>query len=220
VEIARRLGLITTARKKLNHKLMWVALATLLSGCGGGAGGDIEDAPASESGETTSFNDLALINDDLRSSSARLLTEQGVAIDLPPSGTATFVGTASFSENARPQILGGALMEANFSDNSLSGALSGFRAQDGTEFDGTLILTKGSISRVDSSVVADIDGRLTSSSPAALTVDVVGGFNGRFIGDNHGYLRGDTSATWITNINTATEETRTMIGEITAGKQF
>lgn len=189
----------------------------LLSGCGAGGSEGVSDTG---SGNAVTYSELFSLNYQLRYDSARLFTEQGWTENLPDSGTAKYAGTAFFSEDASPAILAQATLQVNFNDASMSGSLYDFRGDDGTVFDGLMVISNGNINNSDSSVSAVFNGQLTSSSAAMSTVDVSGQFDGGFIDDNYTYVRGDTSAVWVTNAGTVTEETRTMSGELTAVKQY
>ncbi|SMY07980.1 hypothetical protein [Flavimaricola marinus] len=185
----------------------------VLSGCG------VESIDASLDpavNDAVTYQQLSAINDELRRDSARQMAEEGVTHQLPATGSVTYVGTASFSLDASPAILALAELQADFGSDAISGRLFDFRAGSGTVFDGTLAMTNGTIDPSDSSVIVDISGNLTSGSAAMATVDVTGSFDGQFIGDDHGYLRGYTTAEWVTNAGTATEQTQTMQGELTA----
>jgi hypothetical protein len=201
-------------------KYQYIALtaATILSGCSGGGGSQNASTPQSASGSAYS-NGLSDF-DRIRRDSARVATIQGYTETLPTSGTASYAGVTSFSEDANPRILATTNLVANFSDSSISGSLSNFKSADGTVFQGSMNMTNGFIDSTNGSVSTDISGRLTSNSARMSTVDADGEFVGQFIGGNHQYLRGMTSALWITNGGTGTEEQIRMQGELAVEKQY
>lgn len=203
----------------MNKNLIILSLAALLTACGGSQGQNESTTNAEvESGVT--YGTLYSKNYQIRLDSARTKQEEGNTQNLPTSGAASYAGFASFSENASPQIIANANLSVNFKDSSISGQLNNFRGDDGTVFKGQMLLSNGAINNSKSSITADIDGKLTSDSARMSTVDATGEFSGNFIGDNHQYIRGDTSAIWITNAGMNTEERISMQGELTAEKQY
>ena len=202
----------------MNNTIILLPLMALISACGSSGGSS--GAPNTGGGSDVSYGDLNAEYGRIRKDSARVAQNQGYTTNLPTSGTATYAGVASFSESANPQIIANANLNVDFRDSSMSGSLSNFRGDDGTVFDGAMNLSDGAFDGSDGSISADISGHLTSDSARMSTVDSIGEFAGNFIGDNHQYVRGTTSAIWTTNTGTGTEEHIRMQGELAAEKQY
>ncbi len=190
----------------------------ILAACGSGGADGIAEII-----EGPSYRELLAGYDAMGRITARYTTEGRTTPNLPGSGVLEYAGVANFSEHASEQILAITTIEVNFSDAALSGRLSNFRHVDGTEFEGFLRLTNGAFSANEdetTSVSFGLDGNLTSNSPAMSTVDVSGGFDGRFVGDNFEFIRGESSTTWVTNEGLSTVETHDMGGRLIVEKQY
>lgn len=166
------------------------------------------------------YNELLSEFNSIGKSSARTLSEESRTNDLPTTGIASYAGTASFSEHAGPQIIAKANLDVDFDSGSISGNLNDFRGDDGTIFNGEMRISDGQMDYSDSSIIASINGHLTSDSARMATVDATGEFDGYFVGDNYRYVRGATSAMWVTNAGTGTEEHTEMAGRLVTVKQY
>lgn len=160
------------------------------------------------------YGQLRASYDSNRKFSTRALSSNGPTATLPMSGTATYAGVASFSDDAGPRYIASANLQTNFSNASISGNFSNFRGRDGEIFEGSMTVSNGVVDASDSTVKANINGRLTSDTARVSTVDARGSFDAQFAGDNHEYIRGYTSSTWVTNAGSSTEERHNMTGEI------
>ncbi|QFG37684.1 transferrin-binding protein-like solute binding protein [Paracoccus pantotrophus] len=94
---------------------------------------------------------------------------------MPQTGTATYRGVAMYGEG---EVLSSAEMQANFANDSISGRLHNFQAQNGTPISGEVAIRNGVITGAEYS--ATLAGQLSAAGErASVSGTAYGDFSGR-----------------------------------------
>lgn len=194
------------------------AVTSVLSGCDSTTSElGIDHAPQPDS---PTFNQMNNEFDELGMYFGRYSYREHIPDQLPVSGSLTYQGVMNISEHAAEQILGQAVLNVDFSNNSINGAFTNFKGDDGTAYQGYLAMNNGTVSTTE--ILGEISGSLTSDSRHSQTVDAYGTMAGHFGGrDNVTHIfANNLNINWVTNAGMATEETREMGGQIRAYKDY
>jgi hypothetical protein len=186
---------MTNHARRIRPVVVAAALCIVLSGCGGGEGGD--DAPAWEDlTDEARLTSVVQMADRLGALSNTAFA--GTPSEFPVSGSATFSGyaIAAFDDavtvdliedldpNAEPRLLllGNATLSADFGARTISGEATEFFGREAgsfAQYDGTVVFRDGEIG---------VDGALPGSRPN----DIRFGYSGTLTGaGNEVVLDGD-----------------------------
>lgn len=154
--------------------------------------GDLPSLPSSPS-----YSDLYSSGDTLMSTIETLGPTPEV--NMPVSGTATYVGVAGLSSAAPfssyddAELIGQAVLTADLSKHELSGSMTGFRDMSNDAFSGTIVIDNGQIT--GNGFNGDVSGSLTSPGASGGTVALSGTTSGNFMGTDAEGLLGTMSGT-------------------------
>jgi hypothetical protein len=165
-----------------------IAVASALSGCGGGGGA----VPPTDSGAGNVLSFGTMLGQYQALEATIDATPFSTPNQLPISGSATYSGYAGFGNAAQTnvELLSKADLSVDFGASTLSGSLSNFRNVSGENYSGIVTFQNGAISGAtanSNSLHANLSGSLTSS---AGTHSFTGNLTGAFSGNDAGFAEG------------------------------
>ena len=166
---------------------------SILTACGGSKTGTF--------GTFSSFEDNLVYGNEVLTTIATI--PYTFPSTLPISGSATHTGIVVASLNETTAVAGEVILETDFSNDEITGAMGNFFGEDETLYDGTLDIENGGIDRnaniaTHYTYIADINGTLTNGGDSHV---VDGILDGDFTGSSYEYIEGVVSGTVTTNGN-------------------
>ena len=134
---------------------------------------------------------------------------------LPTTGSARYVGVAGTTLSDSSEVAGRFTLDADFADNSVSGALSDIVDQDSNPLEGSLTFADGDIDRTSNPgfavYEADMAGSLTNIADEEFIVDAE--LIGTFGGENAEFVAGVFAGTATSGDNVLEFDDGEFLGE-------